>query len=99
LPIALLNYCEAELAKNELGLAGGLTATELFGLKYATDGVAGGQPVNRLGSVSLVIVDEFVAGWSAAGMVQSSIEVGQRSENVPPRQSCWNGLEHGLLCQ
>ncbi len=28
-------------------------------------------------------------------MVQSSIEVGQRSENVFPRQSCWNGLGHG----
>lgn len=69
----------------------GILADEHDGLHVGDD--------NGLGSVSLVLMNEFVPGGFAEGMVQSSIEVGQRSENVFPRQSCWNGLGHGCVSQ
>jgi len=90
--ISLLDDREPEFTKDEVGFA----AAELFGLENAADGITAGQPDDRFGSVALPLVDQFITDWFSEGMIDSSVEVGQRSENVFPRQPGWNGLRHSI---
>jgi hypothetical protein len=57
--------------------------------------VAAGQPNDGLRGVSLVAVNEFVAGGSAEGMVDAAVQVAQRLEDVLLLQTWRYRLRHG----
>src|SRR5262249_21190838 len=69
---------EAEFPQDEVRLARSLAPAELVGRQAAPDGVAAGQAHDGFRGVSLVAVDEFVAGGSAGGMVGVAVQGGER---------------------
>ena len=67
------------------------------GCRMRPERVAAGQADDRLGRVSLALVDEFVAGRRAEGVVDPGVQVGQRPEDVFLRQTCGDRLRHGAI--
>ncbi len=60
--------------------------------------VSAGEADDRLGSVALAVVDKFVAGRLAEGVVDPGVQVRQRAEDVFLRQTCGDRLRHDADC-